>query len=100
MKQVKEEDIEEDNEDLFTCCSCGNLEEAKYQHRFVVVLNADEAGIEETGTYRIKEFPYYISSYIDAHLISEHLEWISDIPKEIDSDYPYPCGHLCRDCQK
>lgn len=99
MKQAEEENQDND-EDLYTCCSCGNLEEPEYQHKFLVVLNADESGIERTGIYQIKDFPYYISSYFDMYLIPESLERIADIPKEIDSDYSYPCGHLCLDCQK
>jgi len=91
---------------VFTCCRCENYEHIKHRGAIgslIAVFDAQEAGIDTTGIYRILKHPYYTHCYIDAWLNKEAIQKIADFPSDLlredDGLWGYPTGHLCQECQ-
>lgn len=82
----------------FTCCWCQEDEHQDHQHKMLVLVDPKGAGIA-VGIYRIVSLPYYADGMIEGFLFESALEHLRDLPEGIDTR-GYPCGHLCRDCQK
>ena len=88
----------------FMCCVCGEYEEreiegVEIQHRYLAVLDADEAGLDSTGLYRIKDRAYYTNMMLYTLLHDWMLERVADAPEPLVY-YDYACGHLCLSCQE
>lgn len=84
----------------FECCWCCNLDEVQHQHELLCVFDSGH-GVP-VGIYRIKHGPYYGGSLIGRQgIFPSAVEWLCGIPKDLDiRGQDYPCGHLCRECQK
>jgi hypothetical protein len=87
----------------FACCRCRDDGDNEDKHKMLVVFESTAArfGAEiGPGVYRIANNPYWESNILNSWLVSEHLERLCDLPKDlIDPDPDYPCGHLCLECQ-
>ncbi len=90
----------------FTCCWCEEDEDAEYQHEVLVVFERMNS-LGKTivpGLYRITKKPYIRDEIIDASIMRRCLTPIARrLPPSLArcaEDYGYPCGHLCRRCQR
>jgi hypothetical protein len=86
---------------VFTCCWCEEYEHIKNRDaigNLIVVFDAEEAGIERAGIYKITKHPYYTHNYLNAWLNKYAIERVADLPSDIQP-YDYAVGHLCQECQ-
>lgn len=83
----------------FKCCKCEEYDHIDNQHKMLVVVDEEEAGLP-AGLYRILELPYYSASLLgDVSWNEWALERIGDVPDGVDTG-SYACGHLCGRCQE
>lgn len=88
----------------FECCACGERDYESQQRKMLVVA---ETGVRflsgksvPRGIYQVLQCPYYGGPMIgEGYLFDESLKRFSPLPPDIDTN-GYPCGHLCRACQK
>ena len=83
----------------FICCWCEDDDDNEYQHVLLVVFEPEAIWLDLPGIYGIDRTPYYAQSMIGpAHVWDDCLTWLGYLPGcHADG---YPCGHLCRTCQK
>lgn len=60
---------------------------------YLVVFDADAAGVVLAGVYRIREQPYFVQPLIGHG-------WLGPLPAGLENVEDYPCGHLCPACRE
>jgi len=88
--------------DHFPCCACRECGELRDQHAYVVVVDAEAAGVRLPGLYRVTHLPYAMQGWISrGWLRPSAVTWLGflDAVDAVDTD-GYPCGHLCVRCQQ
>jgi hypothetical protein len=85
--------------DHFTCSACRECGEKSDQHAYVVVRDAEAAGVRLPGLYRVTQLPYYTQGLIGGGwLLPRAVTWLGFL-ETVDTD-DFPCGHLCAICQQ
>ena len=84
----------------FTCSWCEGCGENEEKHRYVMVFDADEAGVALPGLYRVTTTPYYWHGLIGGGGLDPWaVTWLGFVAECRTDPDGAPCGHLCLDCQ-
>lgn len=84
----------------FTCSWCEDYKDQEVQHRYIVVFDAQEAGVDLAGLYRIDAYPYYTSGLIGSSWLHPGaVTWLGFLATLTENLDGFPCGHLCQACQ-
>ena len=83
----------------FTCSWCEEYGEVGDQQRYLVVYDAEAAGLALPGLYRFETTPYYTSGLIGGGWVHDWaVTWLGYLPNLREPD-GYPVGHFCGACQ-
>jgi len=86
----------------FICAWCEDFGDVDDQHQYLLVFDAEEAGLDVPGVYRVTDLPYYTSALIGGGWMwQQSLQYLGPLPRTVQPEYQeYPCGHLCLECQR